>query len=699
MSASSADIFYASNGAWQAKGRNLCFQGGRLQWLPPIVKIAPFIVVLTLVLALGRVAIAADDAKLVGRDASQNQAAQVAHLLEYVSADYPAAIAVGDEKELAEQLEVLAEAARLADKLKAPSKGFAPSEAVRSVIRLVESRRPVSEVSAASKSTVAQLVAYYDLVQAPRTPPSHERGKRLYEQHCSPCHGLGGHADTERAQQYSPRPANFHAPEVARSLSPLRASRVVRYGVPNTAMAPFDFLSDEERWDLAFYVNELDHVAPAGATRGVRMFGLADLAAESDDELRADLASAGVKPNDVEAALSDLRLHAPYDSAVVNAVGASGMALRARAGFRKVSLLLLRGDHEAARAMLLSVYLDDVEPIEAALRAADPALVNEVELAYKEVRAEIESGAIGSTASQKLDALALDMGRASALLEGNGAGRSFWGTVLASAGIALREGVEAALLIAALLAVVVKAGSPDRKRWVHAGWISAAVAGAATWLVTRRLVEMSGLGRETFEGIAALLASLVLFYVSYWLFAKREAARWVSYLRTKAKVEGAAISLFGISFIAVYREGVETVIFYQALVAQPDAGPAAGLGAALGLLLLVLLVLAYGRAGKFAPPQSFFAFSSLLLYSLAVVFAGQGIAALQTTGLVPLHPASLPYLPALGVYPTIETYAVQGGLIGLALTALFVMRSHRAPPASPGAPGNPVSGTREGAKL
>ena len=277
------------------------------------------------------------------------------------------------------------------------------------------------------------------------------------------------------------------------------------------------------------------------------------------------------------------------------------------------------------------------------------------------------------------------MARAGSTL-GNEGAPSFTSTAFMSAGIALREGVEAALLIAALLAVVGKSGLPERKRWVHAGWITAVVAAAITWLVSRRIVQMSGLGRETLEGAAALLAAFVLFYVSYWLFAKREAARWVTYLRTKARMQDAAISLFGISFLAVYREGFETVIFYQALVAQPGSGPAAGLGAAVGVALLFGLVIAYGRAGKFAPPQSFFVFSSLLLYALAVVFAGQGIAALQTTGLVPIHPAPLPHVPALGVYPTIETYAVQGALIALAILAYVVMRGQRTPPGPPGDP-------------
>src|SRR5947209_4747240 len=156
---------------------------------------------------------------------------------------------------------------------------------------------------------------------------------------------------------------------------------------------------------------------------------------------------------------------------------------------------------------------------------------------------------------------------------------------------------------------------------------------------------MSGMGRELLEGVTSLLSAAVLFYVSYWLFAKREAARWVSFLRAKATEREAAFSLFGISFLAVYREAFETVIFYQALIAQPGTSAAAGVGALAGGALLIGLVVAYGRAGKFAPPRSFFVFSSLLLYGLAVIFAGQGISALQTTGHMPLHPVGLPNVP------------------------------------------------------
>jgi len=634
----------------------------------------------------------------------RREAEHVAHLLDYVAADYGAALGSGsdaNEAELAEQLEVLEEATRLATKLDPPE--GAPrakwvSQEIQAVKRLVEARRPAREVEEAARATRGQIAALYAFVEAPVQTPSREQGAELYERHCSACHGSDGRADTPRAAEYSPRPANFRTPDVSRKLSPLRVFTALRFGVPKTAMVPFDFLSSAEKWDVAFYVRSLDHNAVSEPTAASRFFSLAELSRENDDELRGDLERAGFAAARIETALGELRTRAPYDPATLNPKGAARLVLRARTELRQVSALLVRSDREEAKIALLRAYLDDVEPLEAPLKAADPALALDIEDRFKQLRRDIAEGVPRAEIDRGLASLATQLGRAGRKLDDASTPPSFATTMLSSAGIALREGVEAALLIAALLAVVGRAGTPERKRWVHAGWMSAAVAGAVTWFVSRHFLEVSGLSRELIEGVSALLASTVLFYVSYWLFAKREAARWVAYLRVKAS-SGATLSLFGIAFLAVYREAFETVIFYQALMAQPGSASAAGAGALLGLVALVGLVVAYGRAGKFAPPQSFFAFSGLLLYALAVVFAGQGISALQMTGHLPFHPVRLPHLPALGVYSTLETYVVQAILVALAVGAAVLLRAQRDPPAPPGPDRDGMAGSREGAKL
>src|SRR5258705_3391662 len=169
-------------------------------------------------------------------------AQQVVHLLDYVGSDYATAVAGGEvinPRELAEQVEVLAEAARIAAKLHRPSAAPDFRAKVLATRDLVERHRPEAEVTTAIKAIRTELTAYYEVTQSPREVPSHERGRQLYEQHCVTCHGADGRADTPRAAEMTPRPANLLAPDVARLLSPARVFATSRFGVPKTAMVPF----------------------------------------------------------------------------------------------------------------------------------------------------------------------------------------------------------------------------------------------------------------------------------------------------------------------------------------------------------------------------------------------------------------------------------------------------------------------------
>jgi high-affinity iron transporter len=241
--------------------------------------------------------------------------------------------------------------------------------------------------------------------------------------------------------------------------------------------------------------------------------------------------------------------------------------------------------------------------------------------------------------------------------------------------ILAREGLEAVLLVVAIIGVLTRAGRRDALRFVHAGWIGALTAGAATWWVASRVVAMSGASREVIEGVSALVATAILFYVSYWLLSKTESARWQAFLDDRLKgalTRGSLGALTAVTFVAVYRECFETVLFFQALSAQ--AGPDgtaplfAGIGA--GAALLAVLALTVFRFGQRLPMRQFFAASSLLLYGLAIVLAGHGIAALQEAGWIPATPLSLFRIEWLGIYPTWQGLALQGALLCAAFFAL-----------------------------
>jgi high-affinity iron transporter len=184
-----------------------------------------------------------------------------------------------------------------------------------------------------------------------------------------------------------------------------------------------------------------------------------------------------------------------------------------------------------------------------------------------------------------------------------------------------------------------------------------------------------------------LLATLVLFYVSYWLLSKMEVAKWNHFVRSKvqdAVTSGSAFALASAAFLAVYREGFETVLFYKAmfLAADGSAGavPVVG-GMLVGGVILAAVYVAIHRFGVRLPLKPFFGVTSAFLYYTAFVFAGRGIAELQAASLVSTTPVSwAPLVPTLGIYPTVESLLVQGVLLVLFAAALvwtFVLEPRR----------------------
>jgi len=615
-------------------------------------------------------------------DSPEIEAQRLVHILGYTASDYSGAVADGvvtNPSEYEEQLSLLADAAKIAARIqpKAAEGAAVPdlTAGVAKVRALVEGKAATAQVSAAITEVRAGITRAFHIAEAPSAPPDLLRGRSLFVEHCATCHGESGKADNARAASLQPRPANFHDPRVGEALTPLRVASTVRFGINGTAMVPFTFLSDADRWALGFYVTGLRHTAPPGD--GSPAYTLAELSIRSDAQLATELAAAGISADRHEGLLSDLRRRAPYE----DRARTSPLAI-ARAKLDRARVAVARGDRAAARGEIIDAYLDGIEPAEGPLRSLDVSLVNGLERRFGALRARLESNASAAEIDEGIAALLGEVTRADLLLA-KPEERSFLSTAISSGGILLREGVEAALLIAALLGIATQAGLGDRKRWVHAGYLSALVLGLITWFASARLIALSGARREMIEGVTALLATLVLFYVSFSLLAKKEVARWMRFLRAQVSPGRAAASLFGVAFLAAYREAFETVLFYQALVASNASVTAAFVGALGGAVVLAAIVLAYSRAGRFAPPQVFFKVSSYLLYALAVVFIGQGIAALQLTGTAPIHPIAIPSVPALGIHPTIETCAAQLVLIAIAAIAAILNAKNSGPPVAP----------------
>jgi len=233
-------------------------------------------------------------------------------------------------------------------------------------------------------------------------------------------------------------------------------------------------------------------------------------------------------------------------------------------------------------------------------------------------------------------------------------------------------------------------GASHRKREINLGVGAAVAASLLTAFLLETIFILSPAKREALEGGTMILATVVLFYVSYWLLSKMEVVKWNHFVKSKvqdALSGGSALALVSAAFLAVYREGFETVLFYKALYVSANAAGAmpVTLGLAAGLLVLVVVYVAIDRFGVRLPLKPFFAVTSAFLYYMAFVFAGQGISDLQEGSLVSTTVVSWsPRIPALGIYPTAESLAAQGVLLALALVALvwtFVVAPRRRKPA------------------
>ncbi len=606
---------------------------------------------------------------------------RVVALLDYVAGDY--ARAVGEHGELlseaehAEQIGFVEDAAR---ELRADAGGAGEDLARRldTLKERVANRAPPAEVAAAARAVRDEVVQRFNVVLLPARPPDPGRGAQVYAQSCAACHGAGGHPNL--ALELPTKPPDFRSES-----GPLTAQRIfsaATYGVPKTAMPAFDTgLTDEQRWDVAFYVLSLATPAPSPHGLTLARAALAptryrDLATISNDDLRARLAAAGLNAAEQNEALAALR-RGPFTEEAASSP--QGLA-QARAAVRGAVAQARSGDADGARRQLISAYLDHFEPHEAGLRARDGQLVQEIESAFLTLRTSID----GKDGQLEAHAARLD-----ALLEKADAREPGGGVVafVAALAIALREGVEAALLVAAMLALLRKGGRERDARAVHGGWITALAAGAVTWWISGALLlRLSGAHRELAEGVLQLITAALLLYASHWLLASLSAKRLVSFLSSRTRAAGSAAVIFGLTFLAAYREMFETVLFFRGLLLEaPGAGAAVAAGAATGLCALVALVAVFQRVGRRLKPRPLLVGCGVLLCGLAVLMVGHGVRSLQVLGALPLTVWGAFEVPALGLYATREGLCAQAFvllalLVSALWTALRLRRDHDGDP-------------------
>jgi high-affinity iron transporter len=347
-------------------------------------------------------------------------------------------------------------------------------------------------------------------------------------------------------------------------------------------------------------------------------------------------------------------------------------------------------------------YLNHFEYVEIPLRIVAPQLTSDAETKFAEIRGLISAEASVGEIRDNIVELRSLIDDAERQLTDTGIGAP--AVVFTQSFIIIfREGLEAVLLISVLLGYLEAAKATQYRRPILYGMGAAALATLATFFLLRSVIDALPFGREVLEAVTALLAVAVLFYVSFWLIARLEQKRWLEFLRARvwaAVSLGSTFALMLVGFTAVYREGFETALFYQALM---SFGSGLGIYVAAGLFagIAVLAVVAWAifRLGKRVPLKTFLSVAVVLLMVTSIAMLGNAIRALQEADVIGLHrwpgwPRAPIFLSqSLGYWPSRETIVAQLVLLAIyVLGALyvFVVRPLRVPArAAPPAPAAP----------
>ncbi|HEX4334035.1 MAG TPA: cytochrome c/FTR1 family iron permease [Usitatibacter sp.] len=590
-------------------------------------------------------------------------AAMALHLLDYIASDYPNAVEGGrvkSEDEFKEMTEFSAQAAKIVTALPANDAKSVLVAQGEGLVALVARKADAGEVAAAAKTLNANLVRAYRIPVSPRRAPDVARGATLFAQQCAACHGPAGHGDGPLAKGMDPPPADFLDAAHMAKRSAFGIYNTITLGVQGTPMRAFSELSDDDRWALAFYVGGLPDARTLrergerewGADHGHAGFASLDpVATLSAEETRARQGDEGVAVRAYLLARPEA-LSALQESPLAFAETKNRAALEA---YRK-------GDRAEASRLAIQAYLEGYEMVETSLTNVDADLMRRGERAMMDVRGAIQTGAPAGEVEARVNEAQALLGEARDKLSGEAL--SGPATFTASFIILLREGLEAVLVLAAIFAFLAKSGRKDARRFVHLGWVAASLLGLATWLVSSKLIAISGASREVTEGVTALVSAAMLLYVGFWLHDKSHAAGWQKFINTTvggALSSGTVWTLAAISFLAVYREIFETVLFYQALASQagPEGHGALVAGVATAAVALAIVTWVILRWSQRLPLGAFFAVSALLLAVLAVVFTGQGVAALQEASWIDARPLGSMRVPMLGIFPTLQSLGAQ----------------------------------------
>ena len=474
-----------------------------------------------------------------------------------------------------------------------------------------------------------------EMQKSPPRPVDLANGRKIFKTNCALCHGLNGNGNGPLATHLDPAPAVLSDPEITGNdhSTAYDNFQVISVGIANTAMVAWsEFLPEEELWDVTYFVRTFSNA-------NIQLPLVVGSASAEDDQ-------PGLSPGQAIAGVNNL-------------LDESLKAFKA-------------GDINSAAELAFDAYLG-YEKLERGLSTKRKELGLRLESTFSRLRAEIKRKAELSHVEKIRKTIKTDLKEAQNVLEEK---VGFTGLFIQSFSIIVREGFEAILIVAALIAFLIKSRNKDKVKIIHQGVITGIVASFLTAYILHEVLSITMAKQELLEGWIMLVAVAVLFWVSYWLVTKIETQKWQSYITGKmsqAVTTGNVFTLGLVAFLSVYREGFETVLFYKALYLS--AGESSGgivPGFLAGCVCLAAIFYVINKLGIKVPIKWFFGFTSVLLYFMAFMFMGKGLHELQMGEALSLTAAKFaPEISWLGMYPTWETFIGQMILVVLFLGALL----------------------------
>ncbi|KWS23492.1 cytochrome c/FTR1 family iron permease [Pseudomonas syringae] len=586
-------------------------------------------------------------------------AAQALHLLDYLGADYPATVADGkvvDTVKYQQQVDNLAALQGLVVALPQRAGRDALEQAVTQLKSAVAGRQDAAQVTRQARQLSARLALAYEVSQAPAITPDPARGAPLYAQHCSVCHGDSGAGDGPAGIGLEPPPSNLRDTARLDRLSLYDLYNATGLGIAGTDMPAFaDQLDDRQRWDIATYIASFSAQPVA---QPAKTFNLADLARQTPAEIQA------AEGPDATATFRAQRAQPPQVQR-----GPAQLLDYTSVTLDKSLAAYKAGDREQAYDLSVAAYLEGFELVESSLDNVDANVRKDTEKSLMAYRQSLQDSMPLPQVAQKLEAAKGKLKESADLLGSDGLSLSL--SYISGLLILLREGLEAILVLAAILAFLRNTGQQSAVRSVNIGWGLALLAGLATWALAAYVIDVSGAQRELLEGATALFASVMVLWLGVWMHDRRHAAAWQDYVKSSLVGGGGRFGFAVLAFFSVYRELFEVILFYETLWLQ--AGPAGHdavlAGGATALVLLVGLAWIILRGSAKLPLSLFFGINAALLCALSVVFAGHGVKALQEAGIFGTRPVPFFEFDWLGIHADLYSLGAQA----IALIAIAVL--------------------------